>query len=98
MRLPFCLRQTRWGAGPGPMVVDREIVSCDMMDERQIGRVPDFSERKKKDVITQRRDQRGYGRGLAWVCHASATWTGSSLNTRHLRHRMRRSVRRSSQG
>ena len=24
MRLLFCLKQTRWGAGPGPVVVDRE--------------------------------------------------------------------------
>ena len=30
MCLLFCLRQTRWGAGPGPVVIDREVVYSDM--------------------------------------------------------------------
>ena len=53
MCLPFCLRQTCWGAGPGPVAIDREVVYSDMTECRQFGRAPDFSDRKMKDVITQ---------------------------------------------
>jgi hypothetical protein len=73
MCLPFCLRQTLWGAGPGPVAIDREVVYSDMTDWRRFGRVHDFSERKMKDVITQRRDRRGCGRSHVWVCPTSAT-------------------------
>ena len=45
MCLPFCLRQTHWGAGPGPVAIDRKMVYSDMTDWRRIGRAPDFSER-----------------------------------------------------
>jgi hypothetical protein len=44
MCLPFCLRQTRWGAGPGPVAIDREVLYSDMTDCRRFGRAPDFSE------------------------------------------------------
>jgi len=67
MRLLFCQRQTRWGAGPGPVAIDREVVYSDMTDWRRFGRAPDFSERKMKDVITQRRDRRGCDERV-WVC------------------------------
>ena len=29
MCLPFCLRRTRWGAGVGPVAIDREVVYSD---------------------------------------------------------------------
>jgi hypothetical protein len=32
MCLLFCLMQTRWGAGPGPVAIDREVVCSDMTD------------------------------------------------------------------
>ena len=44
MCLLFCLRQTRWGAGPGPVAIDREVVYSDMTDWRRFGRAPDFSD------------------------------------------------------
>ena len=57
MCLLFCLRQTRWGAGPGPVAIDREVVCSDMTDWRRFGRAPVFPA-KIKDVIAQRRDRR----------------------------------------
>ena len=76
MCLLFCLRQTPWGAGPGPVAMDREVVYSGMTDWRRFGRAPDFTA-KIKDVIAQRRDRRkcvkgscmglfGFGFGL---CH-----------------------------
>ena len=44
MCLLFCLRQTRWGAGLGPVAIDREVVYSDMTDWRRFGREPDFSD------------------------------------------------------
>ena len=37
-------RQTRWGAGPDTVAIDREVVYSDMTDWRQFGRAPDFSD------------------------------------------------------
>ena len=48
--------QTRWGAGPGPVAIDREVVHG-MTDWRWFGRAPDFTA-KIKDVIAQGRDRR----------------------------------------
>ena len=42
----FCLRQTRWGAGPGPVAIDRDVVCSDMTDWRRFGKAPDFSDRR----------------------------------------------------
>ena len=44
MCLLFHLRQTRWGAGPGPVAIDREVVYSDMTDWRRFVRAPDFSD------------------------------------------------------
>jgi hypothetical protein len=44
MCLLFCLRQTHWGAGPGPVAIDREVVYSDMTDWRRFGRATDFSD------------------------------------------------------
>ena len=44
MCLLSCRRQTRWGAGPGPVAIDREVVYFDVTDWRQFGRATDFSE------------------------------------------------------
>jgi len=44
MCLLFDLRQTRWGAGPGPVAIDWEVVYSDMTDWRRFGRAPDFSD------------------------------------------------------
>ena len=44
MYLLFCLRQTRWGAGPGPVAIDREAVYSEMTDWHGFGKTPDFSE------------------------------------------------------
>ena len=70
----------------------------DMTDWRQFGRLTDFSERNMKDVITVRslndgiaEDVEGFGYAYG-LCPASATRTGSSLNTRHRQHRMRHSA------
>ena len=65
MCLLLCLRQTRWGAGPGPVAIDREVVYSDMTDWRRFGRAPAARLlcRKIKDVITQRRDRRGCVKG-----------------------------------
>ena len=49
MCLLSCLKQTLWGAGPGPVV----IVCSDMADWRRFGRAPDFSGRKMKGVIAK---------------------------------------------
>ena len=35
-----CSRQIRWGAGPGPVAVDREVAYSDMTDWRRFGRAP----------------------------------------------------------
>jgi len=51
MCLLFCLRQTRWGAGPGPLGIDREVMRSDMTDCRWFGRAPDFSEGSVKERI-----------------------------------------------
>ena len=55
MCLLFCLRQTRWGAGPGPVAIDRGVVYSNMTDWRRFGRAADFSEsdgrfKSSKDV------------------------------------------------
>ena len=70
MCLLFCLRQTRWGAGPGPVVIDREVVYSDMTDWRRFGRAPDFTA-KIKDVIAQRRDRRKCVKGSCMGLFAS---------------------------
>ena len=44
MCLLFCLSQTLWGAGPGPVAIDREVVYSDMTDWRWFGRDTDFSD------------------------------------------------------
>jgi hypothetical protein len=44
MCLPFCLRRTRWGAGVGPVAIDREVVYSDMTDCGRFGRAPYFSD------------------------------------------------------
>ena len=47
MRLPLCLRRTRWGPSPHPwlsVVIDREVVYSDMTDWRWFGKTFDFSE------------------------------------------------------
>ena len=42
MCLLFCLRLNRWGAGPGPVAIDREVVYSDMTECRWFGRAPNF--------------------------------------------------------
>ena len=37
MCLPFCLRQNRRGAGPGPVAIDREVVYSNMTDGVGLG-------------------------------------------------------------
>ena len=70
------------------------MVCSDMADWRRFGRAPDFSGRKMKGVIAKTTgmsdDAEGFGQGS--VNPASAAMTGSSLNARHRRHRMRHSV------
>ena len=71
MCLLFCPKQTRWGAGPGPVVYGYKpgVAFSDMADWRQFGRVPDFSGRKKKGVIAKTTGcpmtRKGSGRGLS---------------------------------
>ena len=48
MCLLFCLKQTRWGSGPGPVVIDREVVYSDMTDWHRFGRASDFSDGRLK--------------------------------------------------
>ena len=40
MCLPFCRRQTRGGAGPGPVTVDRAVVYFGTTDWRRFGKRP----------------------------------------------------------
>ena len=42
-----------WGAGPGPVAIDWDVVCSDMTDWRRFGRAPDFSGRKMKGVIAK---------------------------------------------
>ena len=46
MCLLFCLRQTRWGAGPRPVVIDQEVVYSGMTDWCWFGRASDFSDER----------------------------------------------------
>ena len=86
MCLPFCRRQTRWGGGPGPVAIDQEVVYFDITVWRRFGRAPSLTEDEGRDHSTtgSPRMWKGSGMGLSGFGHA----TGSSLNTRHLRHRM----------
>ena len=84
MCLLFCLRQTHWGAGPGPVAIDREVVYSDMTDWRRFGRVPDFSDgrlRRDRSTTGSPRMWMGSCMGLSGFdfghCHA----TGSSRET-----------------
>ena len=52
MCLPFCRRQTRWGAGPGTVAIDREVVYFDMTDWRRFGRAPSLTEDEGRDHST----------------------------------------------
>ena len=69
MCLLFCLKQTRWGAGPGPVVIDREW--CVLTWRIGVGLEENFSGRKMKGVISRTTGclmkRKGSRRGLSWL-------------------------------